>query len=177
MFSLSANFLTCFVETFVVIAPDHSLMKRLVEHVANKEEVLDFCEKVLKEKSASANKRINLAPEGIFTGTYAVDPITKKNLPIWVANFVIADYATGIVRCSAHDERDFEFAKKYKIDLKIGLVPEDEELKRRVENFECCYSDMQNGILIFPENFSLTLEGSVMLPPTPGGDRVSEASA
>ena len=70
------------------------------------------------------------------------------NLPIWVASFALADYGTGIVKCSAHDERDFAFAKKYNIPLKAVLFPEDPELRKQVENFEICYTDMKNGILL-----------------------------
>jgi len=75
-------------------------------------------------------------------------------LPIWVASFALADYGTGIVKCSAHDERDFKFAKKYNIRLKVAMVPQDPELAQKVKNFEICFTDTQNGILLEPEEFA-----------------------
>ena len=56
--------------------------------------------------------------EGVFTGRYAIDPLSGNKMPIWVASFVIANYGTGIVRCSAFDKRDLSFAEKYNIPLK-----------------------------------------------------------
>ena len=73
----------------------------------------------------------------------------------------LAHYGTGIVKCSAHDERDFEFAKKYNIPLKAVLFPEDPELRKQVENFEVCYTDMENGILTEPTPFAGKKAGDV----------------
>ena len=82
-------------------------------------------------------------------------------MPIWVASFAIADYGTGIIKCSAHDERDFTFAKKYGIPLKTVLFPEDPELAQKVKNLEICYTDMVNGILTEPEEFAGKKAGQV----------------
>ena len=97
----------------------------------NKQEILDYCQYLIKKR---AEDRDISEPEGIFTGRYIVDPLGNGDLPIWVANFVMADYGTGIVKCSAHDERDFNFAKKYNIPLKAVLLPAfDKELQEKVK--------------------------------------------
>ena len=147
--TFSAHYMSCYADTFVVIAPDHPFLAQLLDGVENKEEILATCQSMLDKRLKSgfdAEKEV----EGVFTGRYIVDPLGNGDLPIWVASFAIADYGTGIVKCSANDERDFAFAKKYNIPLKTILMPEDPELRRKVEAQEICYTDMQNGILLEP---------------------------
>lgn len=142
--TFSAHFETFYADTYVVIAPDHSLLPKLVEGVANKNEILAYSKKMVDERERNAE----LEPDGIFTGRYILDPVSGDELPIWVANFAIASYGTGMVKCSAHDERDFKFAKKFGIRIKPGMVPpNDPELAARVRAQEVCYLDMVNGIL------------------------------
>ncbi|MDO8471709.1 MAG: leucine--tRNA ligase, partial [bacterium] len=145
--TFSAHYAACYADTFVVIAPDHPLLAVLVAEQPNKKEIEQFCSDVIKERAATRE-----APEikGIFTGRYIKNPLDGQDLPIWVANFAIASYGTGIVKCSAHDERDFAFAKKYDIPLKVCLVPADESEATKVRQLEYCYTDMQNGILTEP---------------------------
>ena len=158
--TFSAHFEACYADTFVVIAPDHPLLEKLIEDVSSKDEILNFCKKTL-EKRAKHGYDAAKEVEGIFTGRYIVDPLGNGDLPIWVANFAVADYGTGIVKCSAHDERDFAFAKKYDIPLKVCLVPEDPTLKKQVEAFEVCYVDHKNGILTEPAEFAGKKSGDV----------------
>src|SRR3990167_9967268 len=146
--TFSAHFEACYADNYVVIAPDHKLLPELVKDVKNKDEILEFAKKIIDKRKS--NKHEEKEVEGIFTGKYIIDPLTGKNMPIWIASFAIADYGTGIIKCSAHDERDLAFAKKYKIPLVIGLVPEDPDLRKQVENFEHCYTDMQEGLLVGP---------------------------
>ncbi|MFY9484750.1 MAG: leucine--tRNA ligase [Patescibacteria group bacterium] len=151
--TFSAHFQACYADTFVVIAPDHPLLAQLVAGVPNKKEVLDFAQNLLQQRKAAGfveEKEVS----GIFTGRYIVDPLGNGELPIWVASYAIKEYGTGIVKCSAHDERDFRFAKKYSIPLKVVLVPEDQALRTKVENFEICYTDMKNGILTEPKELA-----------------------
>ncbi len=174
--TFSAHFEAFEADSFVVIAPDHKLLKNLTTGVSNQAEILDFCEKIITErardkyladkqvfeqpdKNISKNNTLDKNISGIFTGRYLEDPVSGQDLPIWVASFAIADYGTGIVKCSAHDERDFAFAKKYKIPLKVVLVPEvlkpeDLQLQQQVQNLEVCYTDMQAGILLAPAEFA-----------------------
>jgi leucyl-tRNA synthetase len=146
--SFSAHFEACYADNYVVIAPGHKLLPELIKNVQNKEEILEFAKKIVDKRKQS--KHDNKEVEGIFTGKYIVDPLTGKDMPIWVASFAIADYGTGIIKCSAHDARDVAFAKKYNIPIIIGLVPKDPELRKQVENFEVCYTDMNEGLLVGP---------------------------
>lgn len=150
--TFSAHFETCYADTFVVIAPDHPLLETLLEGVENKKEIQDFCKHIVTKRLEK--KYDDKEVEGIFTGRYIVDPLGNGDLPIWVANFAIADYGTGIVKCSAHDQRDFDFAKKYNIPLKVGMLPSDQALAQQVKNLQICYTDMANGILLEPNPFA-----------------------
>lgn len=146
--TFSAHFEACYADTFVVIAPDHELLEKLLVGIENREEIEVFCKKIITkrlEKKYSDNE-----VEGIFTGRYIVDPLGNGHLPIWVASYALADYGTGIVKCSAHDERDFAFAKKYNIALKVGMVPSDVDLRKKVEALDVCFTDMKSGILTAP---------------------------
>ena len=147
--TFSAHFEAFHADTFVVIAPDHDLLPKLLEGVSNKEEILAFCKQIIDKRAQRDVAQDE--PEGIFTGRFILDPVGNGELPIWVASFAIKDYGTGIVKCSAHDERDFAFAKKYGIKLKPVLFPEnDPERATRIKNLEECYVDMKDGILHDP---------------------------
>lgn len=158
--TFSAHFEAFAADTFVVIAPDHPLLPQLLEGVPNKDEILIFCENMVKERIAHTDYQ-EKEPTGIFTGRYTIDPVGNGELPIWVASFALANYGTGIIKCSAHDERDFAFAKKYDIPLKVILVPEDPVLREAVDNLEVCYTDMQHGILRAPAEFKGCKAGDV----------------
>lgn len=149
--TFSAHFEAFAADTFVVIAPDHPLLKTLVENTANKDKVLEFANNIVRERDESGYGDTNV--EGIFTGRYIVDPVGNGDLPIWVASYALADYGTGIVKCSAHDERDFKFAKKYDIPLKPVLFPADADEVQKVKTLDICFTDMKNGILTEPEQF------------------------
>jgi leucyl-tRNA synthetase len=156
--TFSAHFESFAADTFVVIAPDHPLVPRLLEGVADKEKIQAFCQKVIADRRAGQDTG---EPEGIFTGRYIVDPVGNGDLPIWIASFALVHYGTGIVKCSAHDERDFAFAKKYGIPLKAVLFPEDVQLREQVARLEICYTDMVNGILTEPMPFDGKKAGTV----------------
>lgn len=137
-------------QTFAVIAPEHPMLPELVRGTEHEKEVLEFVEKIKKKK---ATKRFDIDEdmEGIFTGRYL--EFVTGDLPLWVASFVVADYGSGVVNCSAHDERDFAFAKKYDIPLRVVMLPEDEAEAEKVKNFEYCYAKDPQGIMRLPEQF------------------------
>lgn len=151
--TFSAHFEAFCADTFVVIAPDHPFLDKLLDGLPEKETVLAFCQHLLHKRTINPHEKTKDI-EGIFTGRYIIDPIGNGELPIWVASFALKDYGTGIVKCSAHDERDFAFAKKYNIPLKTVLFPTDPAEAERVKNFEICYTDMVNGILAEPTPFA-----------------------
>jgi len=113
--------------TFLVIAPEHPLVLELVKGTKQEEPVKAFVEKVQKE-----NKIDRIAEgkdkHGIFSGKYVVNPVTGEEIPVWLANFALVDYGTGIVMADAHDQRDFEIARKYDIPLKFVISPDGKPL-------------------------------------------------
>jgi leucyl-tRNA synthetase len=158
--TFSAHFEAFRADTFIVIAPDHPLLEKLIADVPNKDEILDFSDRIVQRRK-SAGRAEEKESEGIFTGKYIVDPVGNGDLPIWVASYALKEYGTGIVKCSAHDERDFAFAKKYGIKLKTVLFSSDPQEKEKVENLKICYSDMKNGILSEPSEFENKRAGDV----------------
>lgn len=155
--TFNAHFEAFASDSYVVIAPDHKLLNQLLEGIFNKQEILDYCQKIIHER----NKNKDAAIDGIFTGRFIQDPVSGKDLPIWVASFALAHYGTGIVKCSAHDDRDFAFAKKFGIYIHPVLFPQDPELAQKVRNLEVCYTNMQDGILELPKAFSGRRAGDV----------------
>ncbi len=106
---------TLFGVTFLVISANHA---RLMEIVSDKQkkEVDNFVKKIKSTKQEDMDK---LDKEGVFTGAYAKHPLTGEKIPIWAGNFVVADYGSGMVMAvPAHDSRDFDFAKKYGLEIK-----------------------------------------------------------
>ncbi len=109
---------TIYGVTFMSIAPEHSLVKSLCLGKTQEKEVKLFVEKTRKTSKIERTAEGGLK-EGVFTGSYAVNPLTKEEVPIYTANFVLMDYGTGAVMAvPAHDTRDFDFAKKYNIPIK-----------------------------------------------------------
>jgi leucyl-tRNA synthetase len=113
---------TLFGVTYVVVAPDHLMMGDLATP-ETAERVRAFAAD--QEKKAGAQKNDEEpAKEGVFTGAFAVHPLTGARVPVWAANFVVSDYGTGaVMSVPAHDQRDFEFAKKYGLPIKVVIQP------------------------------------------------------
>ncbi|MFA5176217.1 MAG: class I tRNA ligase family protein [Candidatus Nanoarchaeia archaeon] len=117
---------TIYGVTFMVISAQHPKLFDLVTK-EQKKDVETFLKKL---KTVSKEELEELEKEGVFTGSYAINPITKEKVPVYAGNFVIADYGSGMVMAvPAHDQRDFEFAKKYNIPIKIVIIPEKESIK------------------------------------------------
>ncbi len=143
---------TFMAQTFTVIAPEHPLIEKMVKGTKYEKDVLAF---VARMKKLKATEKYNFDEhvEGIFTGRYVDNPFGTGDLPIWVASFVVMDYGTGIVHCSAHDERDFAFAKKCGIPLRPVMFPEDQKEAKKVKDLEYCYAKDPNGVMQQPEQF------------------------
>jgi len=106
---------TIYGVTFMVVSAQHPKLFEIVTE-KQKKSVESFLKKIKSVKQEDVDK---LEKEGVFTGSYATNPITKDKVPVYVGNFVVADYGSGMVMAvPAHDERDFEFAKKYKLKIK-----------------------------------------------------------
>jgi len=114
---------TVFGVTFMCVAPEHPLSERLVKGKPREKEVLEFIERIKKQSDAERVAE-GTKKEGIFTGSYCINPFSGNRVPIYIANFVLMEYGTGIIMCvPAHDQRDFEFAKEYGLPIRIVIQP------------------------------------------------------
>ncbi len=135
----SKHQVTCFTTTpvnygmtFIVVAPEHEILKKIVSD-EKKEEVEKYV-KACVRKSELERMQDTKEKTGVFTGSYAINQLTGKEVPIWVADFVLASFGTGVVQgCPAHDERDFEFAKKFGIPIIRVVEGENGETKKFVD--------------------------------------------
>ncbi len=128
---------TLFGATFVCLAPNHPLAKEFVPD-SSKIEPLTATYGDYEVKS------------GLFTGSYAINPLTEEKIPIYLANFVLMEYGTGAIMCvPAHDQRDFEFAKKYNLPIRTVIVPRD---KSKDIELSAAYED--DGIIVNSGQFN-----------------------
>ena len=119
---------TLFGVTFMTLAPEHPLVEKLIEGYEKADEVRAFVERI-RNMDRIDRQSDSLEKEGIFTGAYAVHPFTGQRVPLWLGNFVLADYGTGAVMgVPAHDQRDFEFARKYGLPVRVVISPKDEQI-------------------------------------------------
>ncbi len=143
---------TFMAQTFAVIAPEHPAVIELVKGTKHEKPVTSFVEKLRRKKMAD-KFNVEKDVEGIFTGRYLDNPFGTGDLPIWVASFVLYEYGSGVVNSSAHDERDFAFAKKYGIELRPVMFPADKKSADQVKNLEICYHHDSEGIIQEPREF------------------------
>ncbi|MFO7832093.1 MAG: leucine--tRNA ligase [Desulfuromonadaceae bacterium] len=119
---------TVYGATFMSLAPEHPLARKLTTP-EQKESVESFIAKVKKQDKKKRTSE-DFEKEGVFTGSYCINPVSGREMPIYLANFVLMDYGTGAVMAvPTHDQRDFEFARKYDIPMIVVVSPEGEELK------------------------------------------------
>lgn len=128
---------TLFGATFMVLAPEHPLVSKLT--VESEKSKVESYVKAAEAKSDIERQETDREKTGVFTGSYAINPVNDKKIPIWIADYVLAGYGTGaIMAVPAHDERDWEFAQKF--DLAIVEVIE------KPKGFDGCYSG--EGIMV-----------------------------
>jgi len=112
---------TLYGATFFVLAPEHSLVPRLVDGTEHEAEVLDY---VRHAGARSEVEREKKEKDGVFTGRYALNPVNGERIPIWVADYVLMEYGTGaIMAVPAHDERDYAFAERYGLEIRRVVEP------------------------------------------------------
>ena len=117
---------TLFGVTFVTLAPEHDLAEKLVYGTEYERDWKDLHDEIIKMSEFDRIKNMG-KKKGVPTGSFALHPLTGERVPIWIGNFVIASYGTGAVMAvPGHDDRDFEFAKKYDIQIKRVLVMDQE---------------------------------------------------
>jgi len=135
---------TIFGATYMVLAPEHPCLEELIKGTGGEDKARKFIEKVRNE-SRIKRAQADIEKEGIFTGRYVINPANGKKIPLWVANYVLMEYGTGAVMAvPAHDQRDFEFAKKY--DLPIEVVIDDPKFHLDAEIMKGAY--VKDGVMI-----------------------------
>lgn len=119
---------TIFGVTFMVVSAQHNNLFELVTK-EQKSEVEKFLKKL---KSVSERELEEMGKDGVFTGSYATNPMTKEKIPVYAGNFVLPDYGSGMVMAvPAHDQRDFKFAEKYNLPIRVVVEPKEYEIYER----------------------------------------------
>jgi leucyl-tRNA synthetase len=135
---------TVYGATFVSLAVEHPLALELCRGTPQEAAVREFVERIRKTSQARRGEDEG-EKEGVFTGAYCLNPFTGKKIPIYLANFVLMEYGTGAVMAvPAHDQRDFEFARKYGLPVRVVIQPKDREL--RSEEISEAY--IEDGIMV-----------------------------
>ena len=136
---------TLFGATYCVLSPEHELVDEITTD-EYKEEVANY-KKICATKSELERTELNKEKTGVFTGAYAINPVNDKLIPIWIADYVLASYGTGaIMAVPAHDERDYEFAKKFNLDIIQVLEGKDITEEAFVEDGIHINSEFLNGL-------------------------------
>ena len=134
---------TLFGATYMVIAPEHKLIEKFADRITNLDEVKDYQNKSAL-KSDFERSEINKEKTGVeIKGVKAINPLTNKEIPIWISDYVLSNYGTGaIMAVPAHDTRDFEFATKYNLPIKPVIMPKSNKSVDKLEaNFDYNYAD------------------------------------
>ncbi|BBD08955.1 leucine--tRNA ligase [Desulfovibrio ferrophilus] len=143
---------TLFGATFMSVAAEHPLVDKILEACTDETrtaEITAFVDKV-RNMDRIVRGADDLEKEGVFTGVYCTNPVTGQKMPLWIANFVLMGYGTGAVMAvPAHDQRDFEFAKKYDLPIQVVIQPEDEALE--ASTLDVAYTDP--GVLVNSGSF------------------------
>ncbi len=141
---------TIFGATYMVLAAEHPEISSLIKDSKFKEEIIKFVEEVRRE-SKIKRAALDVEKKGIFTGIYVINPVNNKKIPLWIANYVLMQYGMGAVMAvPAHDQRDFEFAKRY--DLPIEVVIDDPEFPLDAEIMKQAY--IKDGVMVNSGQFN-----------------------
>ncbi|MEA1968309.1 MAG: leucine--tRNA ligase [Thermodesulfobacteriota bacterium] len=146
---------TLFGSTFMCLAPEHPLVESLSAGTNQEKEVAEFVKRI-SDQERSSDALDKYEKEGVFTGAWCINPANEKRIPIYTANFALMEYGTGaVMSVPAHDQRDFDFAKKYNLDIKVVIQPEPETSKSEeldAKTMTVAYTDP--GVLVNSGKFS-----------------------
>ncbi|MGA7294668.1 MAG: leucine--tRNA ligase [Terriglobales bacterium] len=144
---------TIYGATSVQLAPEHPIVRDMIARTAT---LRTQVEQMIAEqrRAKEAGDIGNIEKHGVFTGRYAKNPYNGEAVPVWVANYILMDYGTGaIMSVPAHDERDYEFAKKYGLEIRLVILPESSDPEETMAEPELPFTTM-NGILVNSGEFS-----------------------
>ncbi len=141
---------TLFGCTFMCLAPEHPLVESLSKGTEQEKKVAEFVKRIAtQERSRDGLEKHE--KEGVFTGAWCINPANNKKIPIYTANFALMEYGTGaVMSVPAHDQRDFDFAKKYGLEIKVVIQPEGEQFNS--ETMTEAYTG--EGLLVNSEDFT-----------------------
>jgi len=140
---------TIFGVSFMALPPEHPYVQQWLAEDKDNPALQEFCHKVINEDKISRSSEENIK-EGIFSGRYCINQLNGDRIPIWITNYVLMDYGTGAVMAvPAHDQRDFEFALKYGIEIKIVIQDPEQELL--VSEMKMAYTEA--GIMVNSAQF------------------------
>ncbi len=142
---------TLFGATYMVIAPEHPLVN-VITTASQKQAVHEYCEAAARKSDLD---RTDLAKDktGVFTGAYAINPVNGQKIPIWISDYVLISYGTGaIMAVPAHDDRDYEFAKKFDLPIIQVVEPPDPADAERVRRGEYCFAGEGRAVNSGPFN-------------------------
>ena len=138
---------TLFGATYAVLAPESDLIDKITTE--NQKETVDEYRDAAGKKSDLERTDLNKDKTGVFTGAYAINPVTQEEMPIWIADYVLASYGTGaIMAVPAHDQRDFEFAQKYDLEIRPVIEGTDPKTEAYTGDGKHINSDFINGLKI-----------------------------
>ena len=138
---------TIYGATALIVAPTHPLLPKLLEKSPNRAEA-DAKLAQMRQSSVKTEELATAEKEGFFTGRHASNPFSGEKIPIWVGNFVLMEYGTGAVMCvPAHDQRDFEFCRKYRLPIRLVVQPRKGE-PLVSEKMTAAFDEHQQGKLV-----------------------------
>ncbi|MBU1204499.1 MAG: leucine--tRNA ligase [Nanoarchaeota archaeon] len=141
---------TLYGVTYFVIAPEHPIVEKLVNKTKCEQDVKKFIEEVKREELSERIDRTK-DKKGMFIGRYVINPVNGDQCPIYIADYAVMEYGTGAVMAvPCHDQRDFEFAKKYNLSLKVVITPKNKQLKED----EMTEAFVDEGILVNSNKFN-----------------------
>ena len=136
---------TLFGATYCVLSPEHALISKITTP-GQKQAVEDYIKQAAL-KSDLERTELNKDKTGVFTGSYAINPVNNKEIPIWISDYVLVTYGTGaIMAVPAHDQRDYEFAKKFDLDIIPVLEGGDISKEAYVQDGTHINSEFLNGL-------------------------------
>ncbi|OHB57559.1 MAG: leucine--tRNA ligase [Planctomycetes bacterium GWF2_42_9] len=143
---------TLFGATYMVLSPEHPIVDEIT--TAQQKQAIEDYKKQAQTKSDLDRTDLAKDKSGVFTGAYAINPVNEKKIPIWISDYVLISYGTGaIMSVPAHDDRDFEFAKKFNLPIIPVVEPKDDKaIAEKVEKGEYCFAG--EGIAINSEKFN-----------------------
>lgn len=163
---------TLFGATYIVLAPEHPMIDQITTN--EQRAVVDQYRKMISSKSDLERTDLNKDKTGVWTGAYVINPVTEKPIPVWISDYVLINYGTGAVMgVPAHDDRDFEFAKKFSLPIQVVIDPgldftietpegmKKEDLRIEVLAGRHCWNETE-GLMIHSNRSGLSVDGQTV---------------